>query len=177
MATEPLSPPPDHEPSRGPWVGLGIGALLVVAIIGYLVYASRSSPTRHERRIEVMQATKADAYAANLTITDIKMLEAENFVGGKTVYVEGKIANNGDKTVTGATIEGTFKNSLGQVVQRENHNLMVIQTREPAVDVVALSASPLKPGETKEFRMTFEHISGDWNGQYPEVAVKLVTTK
>lgn len=174
---EALLTPPEHEPSRGPWLGLGIGALLVIAIIGYLVYASRSSPTRHERRTEVMQAAPADPYAANLHITDIKMFEAENFVGGKAVYVEGKVTNTGDKVVSGATVEGTFKNSLDQVVQRENHNLMVIQAREPAVDVVALSASPLKPGESKEFRMTFEHISGDWNGQYPQVAVKLVTTK
>ena len=54
---------------------------------------------------------------------------------------------------------------------------MVIERREPAVNLVALSALPLKPGETQEFRMTFEHISADWNGQYPQVEVKLVTTR
>lgn len=174
---EPLSPLPQTEPSRGPWLGLGIGALIVIGILSYLVYASRSSQTRYERRAEVMQSAPADAYAAKLPLADIKMFEAENFVGGKAIYVEGKITNTGDKVVTGATIEGTFCNSLDQVVQRENHNLMVILAREPAVDVAALSAAPLKPGETKEFRMTFEHISADWNGQYPQVAVKLVTTQ
>jgi len=81
---EPLSSIPEHEPSRGPWVGLGLGALLVIAIISYLVYSSRSSPTRHERRVEVMQSAPADAYAAKLPISDIKMFEAENFVGGRT---------------------------------------------------------------------------------------------
>ena len=174
---EPLSSAPQHEPSRGPWIGLGIGALIVAAIITYLVYSSRSSQTRYERRPEVMQATQADPYAAKLPLTDIKMFEAENFVGGKSIYVEGKITNSGEKTVTGATVEATFKNSLDQVVQRENHNLMVIERREPAVDLVALSALPLKPGQTLEFRMTFEHISADWNGQYPKVEVKLVTTQ
>lgn len=175
--SEPLATPPQTEPSRGPWLGLGIGALLVAGIIVFLIYNSRSSETRYERRAEVMQATPADAYAANLSLTDIKMLEAENFVGGKSIYVEGRITNHGDKTVVGATIEGTFKNSLDQVVQRENHNLMIIRTREPADDIVALSAAPLKPGESREFRMTFERISADWNGQYPAVAVKLVTTR
>ena len=174
---EPLSSVPQHEPSRGPWVGLGIGALIVAGVITYLVYSSRASQTRYERRPEVMQSTLADAYAAKLPVTDIKMFEAENFVGGKAIYVEGKITNIGDKTVAGATVEGTFRNTLDQIVQRENHNLMVIAAREPAVDVVALSAAPLKPGESKEFRMTFEHISADWNGQYPKVEVKLVTTR
>lgn len=176
--SEPLSPPPAQtEPSRGPWLGLGIGALLVAGIIAFLIYTSRSSETRYERRAEVMQAAPADPYAAKLALTDIKMFEAENLVGGKSIYVEGKITNQGDKTVVGATIEGTFKDSLDQVVQRENHSLMIVLTREPADDVAALSASPLKPGETKEFRMTFERISAAWNGQYPTVAVKLVTTK
>ena len=177
--TEPLSTPPElsPEPSRGPWLGLGIGALLVAGIIIFLVYSSRSSEDRYERRAVVMQAAPADAYAAKLPLSDIKMFEAENFVGGKSIYVEGKITNAGDQTVTGATIEGTFLNAMNQIVQRENHNLMIIRTREPADDIVALSAAPLKPGETKEFRMTFEHISADWNGQYPKVEVKLVTTK
>lgn len=175
--SEPLTTPPQTEPSRGPWLGLGIGALLVAGIITFLIYSSRSSDTRYVRRAEVMQATPADPYAAQLSLTDIKMFEAENFVGGKSIYVEGKITNNGDKTVVGATIEGTFKNALDQVVQRENHTLMIIRAREPADDIVALSALPLKAGETKEFRMTFERISADWNGQYPAVAVKLVTTK
>jgi hypothetical protein len=175
--SEPLSAPPQHEPSRGPWVGLGIGALIVIAVIVYLVYSSRASSTRYERRAEIMQSAPADPYAAQLKLSDIKMLEAENFVGGKSIYVEGKITNTGDKTVTGATVEGTFNNSLNQIVQRENHNLMIIRAREPADDIVALTASPLEPGQTKEFRMTFEHISADWNGQYPKVEVKLVTTK
>lgn len=157
-------------------MGLGIGALLVAGIIVFLVYSSRSSQTRYERRPEVMQATQADPYAAKLALSDIKMFEAENFVGGKSIYVEGKITNSGDRTVAGATIEATFINGLDQVVQRENHNVMVIERREPAVDLVALSALPLKPGESREFRMTFEHISADWNGQYPRVEVKLVTT-
>ena len=174
---EPLSSAPQHEPSRGPWLGLGIGAVIVICVITYLIYSSRSSDTRYERRAEVMQATPADAYAAKLPVSNIKMFEAENFVGGKSIYVEGKIANTGDKTVSGATVEATFKNSMGQVVQRENHNLMVIERREPAVDLVALSALPLKPGESREFRMTFEHVSADWDGQYPQVEVKLVTTK
>lgn len=176
--SEPLSSPPPAEPSKGPWLGLGIGAVLVLAIVGYLVYSSRSSDTRYERRAEVMQSSgPADAYAERLKVSDIKLYEAENFVGGKAMYIEGKVANSGDKTVIGSTVEITFKNSLHQVVQRENHNLMVIHTREPAVDIVALSALPLKPGDSREFRLTFERVSADWNGQYPEVKVKLVNTQ
>jgi hypothetical protein len=178
MDDEPLTSPPQSEPSRGPWLGLGIGAAVVIIVIAVLVYNSRNSESRYVRREAVMQSSGApDPYAEKLKLSDINLSAAENFVGGTATYIEGKINNIGDKTVTGATVEITFRNSLDQIVQRETHNLMIVLSREPAIDVAALSASPLKPGESKEFRLTFEHVSADWNRQYPEIQVKLVDTR
>jgi uncharacterized cupredoxin-like copper-binding protein len=125
----------------------------------------------------VNQQVPADPYAAQLAISDAKMAQAQNILGGTMTYLEAKIANKGDKTVTGASIEVTFKNSLGQVVQRESQPLMVITQREPAMDIVAVNNSPLKPGDSKDFQLTFEHISADWNRQYPELRVTTVVTK
>jgi len=59
-----------------------------------------------------------DPYSANLRITDMHASEAKNFVGASVYYLEGKIANNGLKTITGATVETVFRNSLGEVVDR-----------------------------------------------------------
>ena len=118
----PLSSPepqPPEEPRSGPWLGLGIGFVLIVCIIGFLIYSSRTSDTRAIPRPAVMQAGTADPYAANLAISDVNMSAAENMLGGEVTYIEGNVKNIGDKTVTGATVEVTFKNSLGQVVQRQ----------------------------------------------------------
>jgi hypothetical protein len=35
----------------------------------------------------------------------------------------------------------------------------------------------MKPGETREFQLSFEHISADWNRQFPELRITVVTTK
>jgi len=174
---QPLSSPgePQPEDSRGPWLGLGIGFLIIVAIIGALVYSSRKSETRQSAQPAVMQsAAAADPYAANLKISDVSMSAAENMLGGEATYIEGKVTNTGDKTVTGATVEVTFKNSLGEVVQRQTEPLWIVQRREPAIDV---AVAPIKPGETREFRLSFEHISADWNRQFPELRITVVTTK
>jgi hypothetical protein len=174
---EPLSSPkePRPEESRGPWLGLGIGFVIIVAIIGALVYSSRKSETRQSAQPAVMQsAAAADPYAANLKISDVSMSAAENMLGGEVTYIEGKVTNTGDKTVTGATVEVTFKNSLGQVVQRQTEPLWIVQRREPAIDV---AVAPIKPGETREFRLSFEHISTDWNRQFPDLRITVVTTK
>jgi hypothetical protein len=173
---QPVSPP-EIEPSSGPWLGLGIGALLIVVVIGFLIYSSRKDPGRTPRPQAVMQQAPQDPYAAKLELSGIKMSQAENLLGGRSIYIEGTIKNTGDKTVSGASGEVTFRNSLSEVVQRENHVMRVVLAREPAVDIAALSMSPLQPGESKEFQLIFEHVSADWNGQYPELRITTVTTK
>lgn len=104
------------------------------------------------------------------------MSTAANFAGQEVTYIEGKIANNGDKTVTSAILQIVFHDSLGQVVQKETQRLMVITTREPYIDTAPLSSAPLKAGQMREFRQTFEHVSSEWNTQLPEItAIKTST--
>lgn len=172
-----LQSPYDREPSKGPWMGLGIGAVLITLVLGYLIWNSRTSESRYTKPTQIMSAGAADPYAPSLKVENIKMAQAQNFVGGESIYIEGDISNTGNKTVTGATIEVTFKNEMNQVVQREARPLMVVIAREPAIDVGALNISPLAPGQKKEFQVPFEHISQDWNRQYPEVRITTVTAK
>jgi hypothetical protein len=79
--------------------------------------------------------------------------------------------------VTHATVHVIFKNSLDQVVQSEDLPIQVLQTNGPYPDTVDLKAAPLAPGRSKTFRLTFEHVSDDWNHAYPEVKIMDVTAK
>ena len=72
--------------------------------------------------------------------------------------------------MTHAIVHVAFKNSLGQVAQAEDVPLHVL-TSGPYPDTVDLSASPLAPGQSKPFRLTFEHVSTDWNQAYPDLQV------
>jgi hypothetical protein len=116
-------------------------------------------------------------YIANMKLSDFKMSAAENFIGATVSYVDGTITNAGDKTVTHAAVEVDFKDSLGQLTQREEVPLRVLQTNGPYPDAVDLSAAPLAPGQSKTFRLTFDSISAQWNRQYPEIRVTDVTVK
>lgn len=173
----PFSGTPQYEPSRGPWVGLAIGAVIIGGIIAYLIYSSRGSERNFTPAVAIAQPAPEDPYAKNLAITGPQMAEASNMLGGKMTSLEAHIANHGDKTVIGANIEVTFRNSLNQVVQRESQPLMIITAREPALDITAANNSPLRPGDTKDLQLNFEHISADWNRQYPELRVTNVVTK
>ena len=175
---EPLSSPSPEEKSSGPWLGLGIGFVLIAIIVGALIYSSRTSENRNVAQPTVMSSSGvADPYAAKLALSDIHMSAADNMLGGTATYVEGTVTNTGEKTVTGATVEVAFKNSMGQVVQRANEPLWIVQTREPAIDVATLAGNPLKPGDKREFRLSFERISADWDRQQPTLRLTVVTTK
>jgi hypothetical protein len=105
------------------------------------------------------------------------MSAAENFVGATVSYVDGTVTNSGDKTVTHAVVDVQFKDDMGQVAQREDIPLQVLKTTGPYPEAVDFSASPLAPGQSKPFRLTFEGISAQWNHQYPDIQVTDVAVK
>ncbi|MCI4348140.1 MAG: DUF2393 domain-containing protein, partial [Thermoplasmata archaeon] len=91
------------------------------------------------------------------------MSAAENFVGATVSYVDGTITNAGNKTVTHMIVEVRFKDELGQLAQREIIPLQALKTTGPYPEAVDFSVSPLGPGQSKPFRLTFEGISAQWN--------------
>ncbi len=145
-----------------------LGVALVVIVVGAIALLTRGNPRG---------AAPPHPYAANLKVSDLKMSAAENFVGASVTYIDGNVTNAGDKTVTHAIVHVAFKNSLGEVAQVEDVPLHVLQTSGPYPDAVDLSLSPLAPGQSKAFRLTFEHISSDWNQAYPDLQVTDVSVK
>ena len=67
--------------------------------------------------------------------------------------------------------------TFGQIAQREDVPLQVLKTSGPYPEAVDLSVSPLSPGQSKPFRLTFEGISAQWNRQYPDIHVTDVAAK
>jgi hypothetical protein len=146
-----------------------LAVALIIVIAGVLLLISRG-----ERRLE---PAAPDSYAASLQLSDLKMSAAQNFAGGTVTYVDGKVVNTGDKTVGGARVEVTFRNSLGEVVQRERVQLHVLQQTGNYTEPVDLALSPISPGHSKDFRLVFEHVSSDWDQREPEMRVTQVVTK
>jgi len=145
-----------------------LGVVLVVVVVGIIALLSRGTSKG---------PAAPPPYAASLKLSDLKMSAAENFVGASITYIDGIVSNTGDKTVIHAIVHVNFKNSLDQVAQAEDVPLHVLQTSGPYPDAVDLSASPLAPRQSKPFRLTFEHISADWNQAYPELQVTDVTVR
>jgi hypothetical protein len=145
-----------------------IGIVIVGIVVGILVLILRA-----ERK----PPAAPPAYAANLKFSELKTSAAQNFVGATVSYLDGAITNTGDKTVIHAVAQVTFKDEMGQTAQREELAMRVLRTGGPYDEAVDLNLSPLAPGESKPFRLTFENISAQWNHAYPDLQITQVTVK
>ena len=117
-------------------------------------------------------------YIAKLKLSGFHMSTAENFIGHKVSYLEGSISNTGDKTVTRILVEVNFEDSMEQVAQREDDvPLRIMIPNEAYADPVDLSAAPLAPGQSANYRLAFDSISAQWNRQYPDITVTDVAVK
>ncbi len=163
-----IQPSPSTDQRDTNWTTIGIGVAFVVVVIAIIALLSRSEPK---------SAKTPHPYISNIKLSNIKMSAAENFVGASVTYIDGTITNTGDKTLTRVMVHVTFKDSMGQVAQTEDVPLHVLQTGGPYPDAVDLNVSPLAPGQSKPFRLTFESISAQWNHEYPELQITDVTVK
>lgn len=154
-----------------PWIVAGV---VVLAVLTWVVFAGHRQRAAERAQSE---AQTPDAYAAQVSLHDLQMSQAPNFAGGKITYIDGQLTNKGDKTVTGVHVVVTFKNDIGEPPQRTPMPVSLIRTREPYVDIEPVAAEPLKPGETREFRLIFDRVTPTWNQQYPEIQPIRVQTK
>src|SRR6202048_2793403 len=145
-----------------------IGIVIVGIVVGILALIFRA---------EQEKPPALPSYAANLKFSDITTSAAQNFAGQTVSYIDGSITNTGDKTVVHAMVQITFKDELGQTAQRDELAIRVLRTGGPYDEAVDLTLSPLAPGQSKPFRLTFENISAQWNHAYPDLRITRVSVK
>jgi hypothetical protein len=149
-----------------PWIVASAVVILALLLILLLGRHSGSSVTPGGTGMAPVAP-----YAANLPISNLEMSQATSFAGSKVTYIDGQIANMGNQTLTGITVQVGFRDDLGQLAQRTVMPLSLIRTREPYVDTEPVSAAPLKPGDRQDFRLIFDSLPPDWNQQFPEIRV------
>jgi len=101
-------------------------------------------------------APESKAYVRNLKLSEVTMKATESYVGQTVTEIEGKIGNAGDRVVKRADVFCIFYNSYGEIVIRER---------------VPIISTPLKPGDTRSFRLPFDDIPAGWNNQMPQLVI------
>lgn len=161
---QPFSPLNTQQEESKTWLPMMIGVFVVLAIVGGIILLTRSG--------RPAASNPGDPNLQKIQVSQLHMATAQNFAGGSVTYIEGKITNGSDRKVTDARVEVIFKNALGEIAQDEKAlPVTVLLPNVPYVDYGTIDRAPLNPGQTRDFRLTLEHVSADWDGQAPKVKV------
>src|SRR5271167_3908442 len=106
QAYEP-APSPDQKRN---WAPMLVGLLAVIVAVGAILLFSRH---------KTPASAGPNPYAQQLKLSDIKLSAAANYMGGTVTYLDFNITNTGDRALVGASVHAEFKNTMGQVVQKE----------------------------------------------------------
>lgn len=150
------------------------GAVLVVVLLILLIVGHRKPLASNA---DGTANAPVSAYASSLSITQIKMSDSTNLSGGKVTYLDGVLTNHGSRTVQGATAQVIFMDYANQLAARDTLAIDLIRTHEPYIDTEPVSASPIGPGQAREFRLIFDSVPEGWNGAYPSVRITGVTLR
>jgi hypothetical protein len=154
-------------------LAIGIAGAVVFVIVAAVLIIGR----KHSAAAADAVNAQADAYAAQLSISNLAMSESANLAGGKMTYLDGHVANHGSQTVTAITVQVLFRNGAHEVAQNTTMPLNLIRMREPYIDTESVAAAPIKPNGEMDFRLIFDAISPEWDGAYPELRVLRVTVR
>ncbi len=89
----------------------------------------------------------------------------------ESFYLDGRVMNTGPHSITGA---------LAEVKLRDGQNKVVLDVRRPLEGMVlkgndllpdAWTKDPIKPNDTRPFRLTVDNVPASWNHNLPEVQI------
>jgi hypothetical protein len=139
-------------------------AVLAVALVAFffLRSSSRQDPSGSPGSPGTL-TPEARAYLSSLAVEHLDVSRAENFLHQEVTTITGEVVNAGNRSVASATVTVEFFDQLNQVAQRETHL------------VLAPPAPPIAPGGRREFEISLDHVSSEWNMAPPVVKVTVVS--
>lgn len=134
-----------------------IGVVVTIAVVLAIWFAERQS---------VEPAGRLDnAYAASVAVTGARVSEGESMMAGGVVYYDGTLENRGSKTLTGYTVNLTFRGIDGAALETDKR--VLLDNRQ----------QPLPPGAKRTFEIGFDHTPSGWNQAPPAVSAAATYTR
>jgi hypothetical protein len=141
---------------RSSYLYMAIAAGIVAGIVVLLITATRPRPGPSIRPASLSEDEKA--FLDQVVIADTQMSAAENFLGQTVTYLDAQITNEGARAVKQIELQLEFTDALGQVILRDR--AYPVNAHTP----------PLKPGETRAFRVSFDRMPAEWNQAPPRIS-------
>ena len=134
---------------------IGAAVVAVILICG-IIYLSRSSP---KPAPQAPPTPEAKAYVHYLKLSNVNVKAAENLMNQRVVEIDGDVTNTGPRSLQSVEVYCQFYDIHGRELDRQR------------VPMVAAAGNPLKPGETRPFRLPFDTLPDGWNQAVPGMVI------
>ena len=189
MATNPRIPPdddqtssrrletvPSRKPPKGAWNGVLAALAIIVVLFAVVFYYLPRAPKMS--RPSPGATVPAQATGDMLQIQNVQLSPDPT---GKSLLIQGTITNNGTQTVNGALMHVQFMGSNGANAGSADAPVEVLQTQGQGVkakvtDAQALVDAPMKPNDSRPFRVQVNNVPADWNHEMPQLSFAQVAS-
>ncbi|MGE5111749.1 MAG: hypothetical protein ACM3JB_12885 [Acidobacteriaceae bacterium] len=145
-----------------------VGALLLAAIIYFMPRSPKAGVSNKPGAEVPQQPTNGQVQLEGLKIVSSPTSSSLN--------LQGLMSNHGQQVINGLNMDVIFHGDNGAVVHSERVKVVGLQPQESHFNEVDLTQDPLRPGDTRPFRITVDRVPQGWNHQMPEVKIALVTS-
>jgi hypothetical protein len=108
---------------------------------------------------------------SQLQLSNLNMQPAP--VGG-ALYIKGILHNVGTTDVNGVQVQANFLGNNGQILETQTGVLQEV-SGDGTGPVEDFTKSPVKPNQSRPFRVYFQHTPPGWNKEMPGLKVTTVT--
>ncbi len=149
-------------------LALIVAALLLAAVIYFMPRAPKATPPPAAAEVP-SQPTGSAIQVSRVTMTPDPT--------GNSLYIQGMMTNAGSQTINGAVMHVIFHGTDGRVLGDMNSPVESVSAGKGGSEVAhPLTTEPLKPNDTRPFRVGIDHVPQGWNHRMPEVRISEVTS-
>lgn len=158
---------PVEPKSRFPWPLLAV--LAAAAILAGLIYWLPRTP--HKLPPPSAAQVPQQPTGNQVQLTNLSLQEAPV---GNSLYLVGNLHNNGTTDITGVQVQASFMDNNGHILQTQTRPVQgLANVNDPTAQ--DLTSNPIKPNQSRMFRIYFEHYPAGWNKEVPQLKVTMVT--
>ncbi len=144
---------------RFPIAVLAGGIVVLLLVSGVVLLTHRSSSRGPALPPPLPFGPTEKAYTQHIHFINPDLKRGANFLNQEVTFVFGSVSNDGPRTVRQLELTIEFHDVFNQVVLRDTRRLP------------GPRASPLAPGEHRDFQFGYDHVPEQWNVQYPSIRV------
>ncbi len=159
---------PVEKKKQFPWplIALIVAAAILAAVAGIFPRVLKAKALPAAAQVPQQPAGKQIQFSE---------LQGVSEPTGGAFYLTGELTNNGKTTINGILVELKFKNEAGKTLLKQRLPVEGIVPGSDPPREQYLTEMPIKPGETRPFRIHVSELPAGWNHQLPEMKIITVT--